>query len=126
MFFSETQVKPYYIAKEFAKSADVFHVVKGNLDDDTTMNFVVKFKPDRIDDIAFMQYCFSKGVSCGYALYGLPVTQYWLALECDWVSGISPSVPQKVFAYYVSDEEKQHYKKILKYLYAAYGEEVDH
>ena len=87
--------------------------------EDNTVNRIVKFEKSRYDDIAFLYYCFSKDTKDmgGYAVYEIPIMEYWKALECE-------SVPSyRIIP--ISEEQKNYYEKLLNFVYSIYDEEID-
>ena len=76
--------KSFYIASEFAKSGDEFTLLDNQFADDDTLNYVVKYKPERLKDLMFIDYCASKNNNNfgGYAVFGIPISEYYKGLLC--------------------------------------------
>lgn len=118
LYFHHMQSKACYILLEFSNCADEFKIVKNDLLDDPTINYVIVFDKKRIDDIAFVDYCFTKNQKiCGVAVYDIPMLEYWLSLECE--------SPPNYMKMYVSDEEKEYRHYILQQLYRAYNQPLN-
>lgn len=75
MIFHYINCKIFYVAEYFAKTkGDYFSLLPKQFEDDDTCNYIVKFRKDKYEDIAFMNYCLESEIG-GYAVYGFPVKE---------------------------------------------------
>lgn len=139
LFFHSMETKSYYIAQEFAKSADERYIIENAFEDDNTINHVVKFKKNRLEDIAFMQYILTKSNNqlSGYAIKGIGLLDFYLGIEIDPPnrcygepknSVILNTSKKPLFGLnkYIKSEEKEYYRFLLCQLYRWFNENINY
>lgn len=122
IFFHEIPTKSCYVLKEFAKNADDFYIVENEFEDDNTLNYVIKLKSNRLDDVAFVRFCLLMNTDMpGYAIYNIPLSQCRLGLVGNDNERISLIIRKMK----LSKLEENFYKSIIVKLYEKYGEETN-
>ena len=74
-YFFETPQKKYFLAKELVKRATLHIILKNHIDDDETINHLVIFREDQVEEILMMfnlisTWSLNEGIS-GYAIHGI-------------------------------------------------------
>lgn len=136
LFFHDMETKAYYIAREFANSADESYMAQNAFPDDDTKNYVVKFKKNRVEDIAFMQYLFnsSNNMFSGYAVKTIPIEDFYLGIEITPPSRCVGITKQNLVAKkpllglnkFISKEKMMYHRELLRKIYEWSNEEVNY
>lgn len=118
IYFFLNGSKASYILYEFCKHASQLTLLPNVSPDDTTQNFLAKFKKDKLDDLRFVRYCFSHGESLssyanGFAGYGV----HNIAVENYYCSLIPESYPLYGNFWCLSDLSYQSHVEMLHDLY---------
>lgn len=115
IYFHNNGTKSSLVFKEFCKKADELQKMKNFLPDDDTQNYHVTFSSDRLDDIAFAEYCIMKGKFGGLAIYNYPLQSY--------LSAITPSeYPMLSESWLYSEQQIKSFKDILVNVFTQLGE----
>ncbi|MBS6765560.1 hypothetical protein DWX41_20830 [Hungatella hathewayi] len=134
LFFHDMETKAYYIAREFANSADESYMAQNAFLDDDTKNYVVKFNQNRLEDIAFMQYLFnsSNNMFSGYAVKRIPIEDFYLGMEITPPARCFGNIEQKTkepllgLNKFISEEKVMYHRELLRKIYEWSDEEVNY
>ena len=116
IFFFVNGSKPSYVLKEFCKNADEFRELSNPLPDDSTYNYMAKFRKSRVDDLKFVEFCFMKqSLTSGssFSGYGL----YYTSIEHFSHAIIDFQDPVPSGFWKLTDEEYNSGQEVLKELY---------
>lgn len=124
IFFHSANTKNFYIAEEFAKTSDELCLLENLFCDDDTLNYIAKFHKNRLNDIAFMQYCLGEGnvEIGGYALYGIPIKEYYKGVSCKNEYAVALEYEKL----YEPCEMDFYYRGLVKQIYDELGIEVNY
>mgnify|MGYP004639852505 CR=1 FL=1 len=136
IFFFKKECLNFYILDEYTNNADEKIILKNKFDDDETINYRVKYKKDRILDLAFVQFLLNtrRGASlsfdnglyggtlknnffAGTAIYNIPFLDYYKGLKGDFEYLNSMS------QLYLEEEQIDNFKLYVKNIYKKYNME---
>lgn len=136
MYFHDAETKAYYVAREFSNYADESYIVENAVLNDDTINHVVKFKQERMEDIAFMKYLFdsSNNEFSGYAIKKIPLVDFYLGMEIvppeRCYGGVEQNCGKQKVLFglnkYLAEEKKLYHRELLRKIYEWLDEEIDY
>ena len=103
------------VFRAFCTTADEFEQISNYLPDDDTQNYHAAFSISRLDDIAFAEYCLTKGNYCGIAIYNYPLQSYLAAITPE-------DYPMSTESWLFSQEQIESFKEIIVSVFEHDGE----
>lgn len=139
IYYHQKECLNFYLIDEYTKNADEKIIIENKFEDDNTINYLVKYKADRIKDIAFVYFtldnrrganlAFANGLYghemvnsfvAGTAIYNIPCLDYYKGLEGDF------SYLNTVSQMYLQEEQRINFKEMVKLLYSKFSEPVNY